>query len=114
MPVYSGRVVLCVTRDAWQRTQRQIDDSEYKNIAGVHGLSTRLYDTDKDESVYLIGVFDGRDRTLVHELAHTCFEMLTYSGVPISRRNDEAFAYLMDSLYGLVMDAAKRLRKRKR
>lgn len=113
VPVYSGCVVLCLTRDGYNKVHKLVDGDEYKHIDSCMGVSARLSDK-TGRSVYLVGVFDGGHKTLVHELAHTTFSILSHSSVTISARHDEAFAYLIDSLYGACADAMKRIRRRKR
>lgn len=113
VPLYSGRVLICVTRDAYNRAHKKYLGSEDKHLSGVFGTSRRGSDKDKN-SVYLVGVFEGGDTTLVHELVHVTFSILSHSGVPISVKHDEAFAYLMDSLYTAAMPAVQRLRKKRK
>ena len=112
VPVYSGRVLFCLSEKAWGDAYKGLTGLEEKH-GNNYGLSTRIAD-DKQRSVYLVGVFDNGQSTLVHELVHTTFAILSHSGVPITRRNDEAFAYLMDSLYSGCLDAWKNIRRRKR
>lgn len=47
----------------------------------------------------VIGVFDGADRTLVHETAHATTYVFSHIAMPINEDTTEAFAYLQESLY---------------
>lgn len=112
IPVYTGRAVLCLTRDAYIKARKQFEEfGPERDLKATYGLFVPLRDEKKNERVYLIGWFDRKPATLVHELAHMTFEILTYSGVPISKRNDEAFAYLIDALFAASIDASKRVRR---
>ncbi len=110
VPLYGGRVLLCLAREAYNKASVQLDAGECKGIDACSGLSNR-HAENGNKSVYLIGVFDGKQSTMVHELVHTTFAVLAHAEVPISRRNDEAFAYLMDTLFS---DSLAALRKIKR
>lgn len=49
---------------------------------------------------FMLGVFDGKPSTLVHELAHLTFFVLAHVGVPVKEgKPNEAYCYLLDSLY---------------
>lgn len=115
VPAYSGRVVLCMTQAAYKRVRKSLDthcpDSEFRDLERTKGVHVRVFDEKKDESVYVCGWFDRNPSTLVHELAHMTFDVLTYSGVPISKRNDEAFAYLIDRLFSESARVTKGARK---
>lgn len=50
-------------------------------------------------TVHLVGVFDGRLPTLVHEIAHVVIKVFAYVNVPIRPDCSEAFTYLLDDLF---------------
>lgn len=60
-------------------------------------------------SIHLVGIFDGRRSTLVHELAHASFRILDRVGIetPADSKN-EAFCYLLDTLYDFCEPHIKR------
>ena len=112
IPVYGGRVIICITREAHDREHEALDGGKYKQANQVRGVCS--FHTEKDNrAVYLLGVFEETQQTLVHELVHLVFGVLSHASVPITRRNDEAFAYLMDTLFKESTDAIKRIRKRR-
>lgn len=112
VPIYGGRVMLCIKRDAYDRAHTSLEASPYKHTKDVRGVTSRHVDGD-NKAVYLIGVFEDTQQTLVHELAHATFYILSHAGVPVTPKNDEAFAYLIDALFGECQKAIKRLRRRK-
>ena len=108
--VYGGRVLLCLTHKAYEAAHKVLDpkeETETYDLATVRGLSSRFSEMDH-KSVYLIGYFDRKSPTLIHELAHTAFYIMSHAGVPISGENDEVFCYLLDSLYEAALLAMKR------
>lgn len=114
MPVYSGRVIVCLTRPAFKKIRQEADGyEEGAELEHTYGVQVRTRDKKKNESVYIIGWFDKKLSTLVHELAHLTFDVLTYSGVRVSKSNDEAFAYLIDALLDETLSASKVASRRK-
>jgi hypothetical protein len=64
------------------------------------GYECRLAKTEHGPTTFLIGVFDGRIRTFVHELAHVVFDICGYYQIPA--REDEAnefYCYCYDFLF---------------
>lgn len=47
----------------------------------------------------LIGVFDGCNSTVVHELSHATFAIMEYIEQPIDFHHSEAYCYLIESMY---------------
>ncbi len=75
VPVYGGRILLCLTRKAYKTAQKALDikeEYESTDLATIRGLSSRHAELDQ-RSVYLIGYFDNTPPTRIHELAHTTF-----------------------------------------
>ena len=110
--VYSGRVLLCLTTKAYTEAHKALDtndEHELIDVATIRGISGRMSELDH-KSVYLVGYFDRKPPTLVHELLHTTFQILQHAGVPISAENDEAIAYLLDSLHESALSAMKNRR----
>lgn len=112
VPVYGGRVALCLTREAYNKVSKAIDGTEYKQIHACRGVTQRMRDGN-NSTVYMLGVFEDHDQTLVHELAHMTFAILAHAGVPINLKNDEAFAYLIDELYAKAREGIRKIRRRK-
>jgi len=108
--VYSGRVLLCLTRKAYAEAHKVLDpkeEHEAVDLDTVRGMSSRHEEMDH-KSVYLVAYFDRKPPTLVHELLHTTVHILSHAGVPITAENDEALAYLLDSLYESALSAMNR------
>ena len=98
VPIYGGQLLLCTQRDEYTKARARYEEDDGESLKDCFGISEKCADK-KQRVVYLIGVFEGGKQTLVHELAHTTFEILRHASVPISARSDEAFAYLIDCLY---------------
>src|SRR5689334_20760880 len=50
-------------------------------------------------AIFIIGVFNGRADTLVHELAHVVFNLFDLIGQPVNASTSEAFAYLQQWIF---------------
>jgi len=109
VPLFLGRVRVCITRDAYNQSHQFFEGLPYKYVKDVQGVSSKHLH--KDGTVYLVGIFSGGDGTLVHELVHTATSILAHSAVPFTAKNDEALAYLMDSLFVASKEAIKRARR---
>ena len=108
--VYSGRVLLCLTHKAYAIAHKALDpndEHESVDLATIRGISGRYSEMDH-KSVYLVGYFDRKPPTLIHELLHTTVQILQHAGVPITAENDEALAYLLDFLYESALSAMNR------
>jgi hypothetical protein len=92
IPIYAGKLLLCVTRDEWASVAHMYDgDPDTENCKG---LAIR-YLSDEGRT-YVIGVFDGAIDTFVHELAHTVFHLLGDVGIPVeSGEANEAYTYAL-------------------
>jgi len=96
IPIYAGRVLLCVTRDEWSSVAHAYDSDPETD--GCKGLAIR-HVTDEGRT-YVIGVFDGAVDTFVHELAHTVFHLLGDVGIPVEAGEaNEAFTYCLAFLF---------------
>lgn len=109
VPIYGGRVVLCLEREEYDRAHRKLEGESYKYLDEVQGVSSKH--ASPGRTVYLVGVFKGGAQTLVHELVHTAFSILAHANVPVTKRNDEAYAYLVDHLYAKSIPIMRKARK---
>lgn len=93
VPIFSARIVLLTTREAFLRRRARLTDDPL-DLDDANGCSS-------DHGMcYLVGVFDGRLATLVHELGHTAFKILHDCNVPVRRDGQmEAFCYLQEYLF---------------
>ncbi|HEX8894449.1 MAG TPA: hypothetical protein VF783_14055 [Terriglobales bacterium] len=92
IPIYAGKLLLCVTRDEWSSVAAVYDSDP--DTEGCKGLAIRHLNA--EGRTYVIGVFDGAVDTFVHELAHTVFHLLGDVGIPVeSGEANEAFTYML-------------------
>ncbi len=109
IPVYSGRVLLCFTREAYEKALELLNDAPDPCLREYAGCMLECFEGKKTKrKVFLIGWFDKQLGTLIHELSHTTFRVLRHAEVGISHANDEAYAYLMDSLFSKAVQASRR------
>lgn len=109
VPLYGGRVHVARTRQEYQQATAYLkavpmSDARIRRMAGLTG---EFIGNDGDR-LYLIGIFDGTARTLVHELGHVVFSILDTAGVPTGKGKREAFCYLQDFLYGAIVPAIRK------
>lgn len=115
VPVFAGRVVLALTRNNYAGALKKLEGQHTPTADSLRNVvgQTSTVTTKDGRVLHVIGVFEEANKTLVHELVHATFRILTECGVPISRRNDETFAYLMDALFSESQKAIARLRRRR-
>ena len=108
IPLYGGGLCVVKTKKDYQTARFAItgetddDDRPHKSDEGLTECLTA-----KDGRItYLIGVFAGGSRTLVHELGHATFMILKNCGVNYTSGNHESYCYLLDTLYGLATEKA--------
>jgi hypothetical protein len=66
----------------------------------VCGRSSKLANKRTGEVIYMLGVFDGKLDTLVHELGHITLYVLDHVGIPVGPGDtSEAFCYLQGDLF---------------
>jgi hypothetical protein len=93
IPIYNGRVLLCVTPDEWASVAAVYDSDP--DTAECKGLSIKHY-TSEEGRVYVVGVFDGTADTFVHELAHATFQLLGDVGLELEDgAANECFTYVI-------------------
>lgn len=54
--------------------------------------------TPAEHNAFIIGVFDGKISTLVHEISHAIISLFEYIEIPINDACSEAFTYLLGHL----------------
>ena len=113
IPIYAGKVLLCVTRDEWASVAAAYDSDPETD--GCKGLAIRHIT--EEGRTYVLGVFDGAVDTFVHELAHTVFHLLGDVGIPVeSGEANEPFtyllAYLMREIFPVFQATAKQPKSR--
>lgn len=96
IPIYAGKVLLCVTRDEWSSVAVAYDGDPETD--GCKGLAIRYLN--EEGRTYTIGVFDGAADTFLHELDHTTFHILGDVGIPLEDGGaNEAHTYLLSWLF---------------
>lgn len=99
IPVFGGRVGLCTSREEFLQALMYLSQSTPENdLAYAAGVTTGLRSPTAGR-LYLVGVFDGTLRTLVHELAHVTFMLSDDIGIETDDGAREAFCYFLDSMF---------------
>jgi hypothetical protein len=92
IPIYAGKVLLCVTRDEWASVAATYDSDP--DTEGCKGLAIRHLN--EEGRTYVVGVFDKAVDTLIHELDHTTFHILGDVGIPLEDGGaNEPHTYLL-------------------
>jgi hypothetical protein len=98
VPIYGGRVALVKSLKVWKQCVDYLAGPGKEMPTGCGGAHQHF--TAPGSSVYLVGVFDGRKSTLVHELAHCTFSVMDHVGIPTPPdEKNEAYCYLLDALF---------------
>lgn len=94
IPIYGGTVLFYTSREAYAKAHAKRSDREF-DPAICDGVCS-----DFSGMIYMIGVFDGRLSTLVHETAHAAFKILRDVNVPVGADgNQEAFCFMQEWLF---------------
>lgn len=100
VPLYFGRVYIFDDKEKMRQAEEYMTKKPAKLSPGV-GRTVQL-GHESGDICFLVGVFNGSTTTLVHELAHTTFFILSAAGVPLDENGtNEAYCYLLDSLFEL-------------
>lgn len=101
IPIYGGEVWVFKTKAGLLRAQLELGDEEeiQEDTLGDSWVVPSPY---KNESIYLVGVYDNDLGTLVHELAHTTLSIIETANFNAHDGNGEPFAYLMNYLFDKV------------
>lgn len=90
----SGRIYLCKTMDEF---------GEVMNFVCRH-----FENETSGENIYVIGVFNGSESTLVHECAHAAFLICHDFGVKIeSGAANETYCYMIDRMFSYFLPYLK-------
>lgn len=98
VPIYGGQVIRCTTRKAFRTAAHRL------NFAGVEpddrspGLCHQ-YDLTSGSAVYMIGWFNRKPETLVHECVHCSQFILVRAGIDPRDSDGETMAYLTGYLF---------------
>jgi hypothetical protein len=93
IPIYNGKVLLCVTPDEWASVAAAYDSDP--DTEACKGLSIKHFKPEEGR-IYVIGVFDRTIDTFVHELAHATFHLLGDVGLELEDGGaNECFTYVI-------------------
>ena len=106
IPMYGGGLCVVKSRKEYRAARQAIvgdteEDDSHRTDEGV----TECLTAKDGRMTYLVGVFAGGRRTLVHELGHVTFMVLKNCGVNYTSGNHESYCYLLDTLYGLATES---------
>ncbi|MNV82019.1 hypothetical protein D3C71_1757300 [compost metagenome] len=95
---WPGTLVFTTDREEWMRLYAKRDGVGPERYTESAGLSW------DDSGYHLVGVFDGKLSTLVHEMGHTAMDTLNHArtGDYTEGHNQEQFCYLLGHLYELT------------
>lgn len=98
MSPWPGTLVFTTDREEWMRLYAKRDGPNPENYQTSAGL------TWDDQGYILVGVFDSKLSTLVHELGHAAMDVLNYSrtGDYTTGHNQEQLCYLLGYLTDLT------------
>lgn len=101
IPIYGGKVKLYKSKDEYM-SQREdlIDDEPDFDIDDFSGIVERI-DLEDGSYYYAVGVFDGKVKTLVHELTHVAIFIAEHTVWAVNSTTSEPFCYLLETLFEL-------------
>lgn len=98
VPLYFGHVYIFDSKEKLRQAEEYLTKKP-ADLPSSLGCAKHLEST-KGEHLFLVGVFNGETSTLVHELAHITFFILSTAGVPLEEKGtNEAYCYLLDALF---------------
>lgn len=108
LQMFDSTVVLVRSCDEWNQAVsyllgKPINALEPKQIAHPEkysGLQNYYTKSDRKGTIFLVGIFDGKRRTLLHELDHAVFDICSYYGIPArDGEANEFHCYLLEYLF---------------
>lgn len=95
----SANVYLCRSKEEWVEAEASIG-LPAADLKGSSGRCREFINDVTGESLYLIGVFDNKLATLVHECAHATFYCCSDVGVTTHPTDaNETYCYLLDRMF---------------
>ncbi len=95
IPIYGGRVIVARTADQLVRLSK-LHGAEYDGEP-CRGCCAPVED-ERGRAIYLLGLFDRKRSTVVHEAIHLALFVLDRAGIDARESDGEAMAYLTDWL----------------
>lgn len=103
---FNSTVVLLRSREEWNCAVSYLQGKPISQIEATHlagdyaGLATYYAKSDRAKTMFLAGVFDGKRRTLLHELDHVTFDICGYYGIPTKAGDPNEFhCYMLEFLF---------------
>lgn len=94
-----ANVYLCRSKEEWMQAEACIGVTP-ANLSTSVGRCRQFVNDTTGENLYLIGVFDNRLTTLVHECAHATFYCCSDVGVSVQTdQPNETYCYLLDRMF---------------
>ncbi len=104
---HSSWVYLFTTIDDWKQAHRHLG-IEVNNLSRINGCVRHFHDPSTGENMYMVGVFDGKLSTLVHECAHACFYVCNDVGVRVdTAERNETYCYMIERMFERFMPYIK-------
>lgn len=104
---HCANVYLCRSREEWDKACIHLGVEPGVADALV-GCCQQYQNTETNENLYLIGVFNGESATLVHECAHAAFYCCRDVGVTIDTgAANETYCYLLDRMFSAFLPRIK-------
>jgi len=97
IPLYAGLIYFFTDRAAFKRSLRDVTEVNLDVLDTASGLTVTV--PGEDQAIYVVGIFEGGLRTLVHEMLHVTLEICDRVGMDPVAANGEPACYLMDTLF---------------
>lgn len=99
IPIYDGRVILYTNRQKFITALRAVEGPEDEDVATCLGMCLPTKN-EEGARLYVLGWFDGKNQTLVHEVCHLALFVLGTAGIEPRDSQGETMCYLLDYLFG--------------
>ena len=96
VPIYGGGVYLFTSQAEYAQALAFLKQSPARE--GVAGCARWLENQDTKDVMYMVGWFDKKPTTLVHEATHVALYIAEYVGFSPKAGGGEPFCYLLDTL----------------
>lgn len=104
---YSANIYLCRSKEEWVKAETALGVS-LADVSMANGMCRHFVNDAVGENIYLIGVFDNRIATLVHECAHATFYCCSDVGVTTNPNDaNETYCYLLDRMFSAFLPHIK-------
>lgn len=108
IPIYTGWVYMVSDPKVMAKINLALGLEHHTDVGGS---ARHVRDNNTGTSCFLIGVYDGKLSTFVHELAHITFMILEWVNVPVpDGKANEAYCYLYGAMFELSKSFYKGLK----